>query len=214
MEYLKEQIGSRVHTFYYGKKTIQMKVSDYIDTALELFGNPNDNDNNNSTSNNAANGDSNQQQPVTDINATGSENTNNNNNKSTDDNEKNNDSNSNSNNSKRSYPKLPTDTEKLPYIRHFSLRKYSLLVLTLAIPLRLSLLLIYCLISIYLSMYIASKLQEDVGIEGLFPQPKVLSFREFIFVGVPSTKVYIYDYSPSIFLSTSISLEIYIYPPL
>ncbi len=123
MEYLKEQIGSRVHTFYYGKNTIQMKVSDYIDTALELFGNPNHNDNN-STSNNASNGDSNQQQAVADTSTNTSSENYNNNNKSTDDNEKNNDSNSN-NNSKRSYPKLPTDTEKLPYIRHFSLRKYS-----------------------------------------------------------------------------------------
>jgi len=38
-EYLKQEIGKQTHTFWFGKKSINMKVSDYIDTAVALFKN-------------------------------------------------------------------------------------------------------------------------------------------------------------------------------
>jgi len=59
----------------------------------------------------------------------------------------------------KKFKELPSMTEKIPYVRHFG-------------PLSVK----------------APKLQSDIEIQKLFPNPNHVSFREFIFVGVSNTK--------------------------
>jgi hypothetical protein len=59
----------------------------------------------------------------------------------------------------KKFPKLPSDTEKLPYVRHFGpLNKYP-------------------------------KLLADLKPECAFEKPEQYNLRNFLFVGVPKTKV-------------------------
>ena len=72
------------------------------------------------------------------------------------------DSNNNSN-SNKSFPKLPSTTETLPYVRHFG-------------PLNVK----------------APQLLADLKPESPFENPEKIYFRNFLFVGVPKTKVKIF----------------------
>jgi len=138
-EYLKKQIGAKTHTFHYGKKTMQMKISDYIDTAVAYCKAQSSSEEENKDEKSEIN----------------------------------------------QFPKLPSDTETLPYVRHFG-------------PLNSA----------------SPELLADLKPETPFEHPEEFAFRNFLFVGVPKTKTEThYDASDNFVAITIGQKHISLLPP-